>query len=39
LWLTPHIAGVTAEGNIRVSTVTVANVRRELQRLGIKGST
>ena len=38
LWLTPHIAGVTAEGNIRVSTVTVANVRRELQRLGIKGS-
>lgn len=39
LWLTPHIAGVTAEANFRVSTVTVANVRRELQRLGIKGST
>lgn len=38
LWLTPHIAGVTAEGNIRVSTVTVANVRRELQRLGISGT-
>jgi (S)-sulfolactate dehydrogenase len=39
LWLTPHIAGVTAEANTRVSTVTIANVRRELQRLGIKGST
>jgi (S)-sulfolactate dehydrogenase len=38
LWLTPHIAGVTAEGNVRVSTVTVANVRGALQKLGIKGS-
>lgn len=38
LWLTPHIAGVTAEGNVRVSSVTVANVRGALQRLGIKGS-
>jgi (S)-sulfolactate dehydrogenase len=38
LWLTPHIAGVTAEGNVRVSSVTVANVRGALQKLGIKGS-
>jgi (S)-sulfolactate dehydrogenase len=38
LWLTPHIAGVTAEGNVRVSSVTVANVRGALNRLGIKGS-
>lgn len=38
LWLTPHIAGVTAEGNVRVSTVTVANVRGALRRLGIAGS-
>lgn len=30
LILTPHIAGVTEEGNIRVSTLTVANVAREL---------
>ena len=37
LWLTPHIAGVTAEGNVRVSSVTVANVRGALQKLGIKG--
>jgi (S)-sulfolactate dehydrogenase len=38
LWLTPHIAGVTAEGNVRVSSVTVANVRGALRELGIKGS-
>ncbi len=38
LWLTPHIAGVTAEGNVRVSSVTVANVRGALQKLGLKGS-
>ncbi|MBI1245566.1 MAG: 3-phosphoglycerate dehydrogenase [Alphaproteobacteria bacterium] len=38
LWLTPHIAGVTAEGNVRVSSVTVANVRGALAKLGIKGS-
>lgn len=31
LILTPHIAGVTEEGNIRVSTLTVANVARELR--------
>lgn len=30
LVLTPHIAGVTKQGNIRVSTVTVENVAREL---------
>ena len=30
-------AGVTAEGNVRVSSVTVANVRGALQKLGIKG--
>lgn len=30
LVLTPHIAGVTQEGNIRVSAITVENVRREL---------
>lgn len=30
LVLTPHIAGVTKEGNIRVSAITVENVRREL---------
>lgn len=29
--LTPHIAGVTTEGNVRVSTLTVANVRRVLE--------
>lgn len=28
--LTPHIAGVTDEGNIRVSSVTVENVKKEL---------
>ncbi|MCG8447309.1 MAG: hydroxyacid dehydrogenase [Hyphomicrobiales bacterium] len=32
LILTPHIAGVTEEGNVRVSSVTVANVIEELQR-------
>ena len=30
LILTPHIAGVTAESNVRVSWVTVENVRRRL---------
>jgi (S)-sulfolactate dehydrogenase len=30
LVLTPHIAGVTAESNVRVSWVTVANVRKHL---------
>ncbi|MEL6424506.1 MAG: hydroxyacid dehydrogenase [Pseudomonadota bacterium] len=30
LILTPHIAGVTQEGNVRVSTLTVANVLEEL---------
>ncbi|MSU90437.1 3-phosphoglycerate dehydrogenase [Rhodobacteraceae bacterium 2CG4] len=30
LILTPHIAGVTDEGNVRVSSVTVENVKREL---------
>jgi (S)-sulfolactate dehydrogenase len=33
LLLTPHVAGVTAEANARVSTVTAANVRRALQGL------
>lgn len=32
LILTPHIAGVTAEANARVSTLTVANVLEELAR-------
>ena len=32
LILTPHIAGVTAESNVRVSAVTAANVLRELRR-------
>lgn len=32
LILTPHIAGVTDEGNVRVSTVTVSNVQEELSR-------
>ncbi|MBK0327851.1 hydroxyacid dehydrogenase [Rhodobacteraceae bacterium F11138] len=32
LILTPHIAGVTTEGNLRVSTATVENVRQELYR-------
>ena len=31
LILTPHIAGVTAESNARVSAVTAANVRRALE--------
>lgn len=34
LILTPHIAGVTAESNVRVSSVTAANVRRVLQDNG-----
>ncbi len=34
LWLTPHIAGVTQEANRRVSSLTVANVRRALAVLG-----
>lgn len=34
LVLTPHIAGVTEQGNIRVSTVTVENVARELANAG-----
>lgn len=29
--LTPHVAGVTVEGNVRVSTLTVENVRRVLE--------
>lgn len=33
LLLTPHIAGVTLEANHRVSTVTVANVRKALKAL------
>ena len=33
LLLTPHIAGLTAEGNIRVSELTIANVVQELQRV------
>jgi (S)-sulfolactate dehydrogenase len=33
LMLTPHIAGVTVEGNVRVSSVTAANVRRALKAL------
>jgi (S)-sulfolactate dehydrogenase len=32
LVLTPHIAGVTQESNIRVSAVTAENVRRELNK-------
>jgi (S)-sulfolactate dehydrogenase len=32
LILTPHIAGVTAESNVRVSAVTAGNVRRVLSR-------
>jgi (S)-sulfolactate dehydrogenase len=31
LILTPHIAGVTAESNVRVSWVTVQNIRRHFQ--------
>lgn len=34
LILTPHIAGVTNEGNIRVSAMTVENVRKELSHVG-----
>ena len=30
LILTPHVAGVTEEGNVRVSAVTVENVMRVL---------
>jgi (S)-sulfolactate dehydrogenase len=33
LMLTPHIAGVTAESNVRVSAVTAENVRRVLRSL------
>lgn len=32
LILTPHVAGVTLESNARISTVTVENVLRELQK-------
>jgi (S)-sulfolactate dehydrogenase len=32
LILTPHIAGVTAESNVRVSARVAADVRRVLQR-------
>ncbi len=32
LFLTPHIAGVTEEGNVRVSGVTADNVRRVLEK-------
>jgi (S)-sulfolactate dehydrogenase len=31
LYLTPHIAGVTEEGNVRVSSVTARNVRNALK--------
>ena len=34
LWLTPHIAGVTEEANRRVSSVTVANIRKALGARG-----
>jgi (S)-sulfolactate dehydrogenase len=33
LILTPHVAGNTVESNVRVSSLTVANVRRALQAL------
>jgi (S)-sulfolactate dehydrogenase len=33
LILTPHIAGVTRESNVRISSLTVANVRRVLERV------
>jgi (S)-sulfolactate dehydrogenase len=33
LILTPHVAGVTQESNVRVSWVTVENVRRHLRGL------
>ncbi|TQV81869.1 hydroxyacid dehydrogenase [Denitrobaculum tricleocarpae] len=32
LFLTPHIAGVTEEGNVRVSAVTADNVRKVLEK-------
>ena len=32
LILTPHIAGLTQEGNDRVSTVTVENIKRILEK-------
>ena len=35
LVLTPHIAGVTEEANVRVSAVTAANVRRVLDERGV----
>jgi (S)-sulfolactate dehydrogenase len=35
LILTPHIAGVTQESNVRVSSVTAANVLRELELAGV----
>jgi (S)-sulfolactate dehydrogenase len=35
LILTPHIAGVTEESNVRVSSVTAANVLRELAKAGM----
>ena len=35
LILTPHIAGVTEELNVRVSSVTATNVLRELERAGV----
>ena len=34
LILTPHIAGVTVESNVRVSRVTVENVARHLRGAG-----
>jgi len=34
LLITPHIAGVTTEGNARVSSLTAANVRRVLMKAG-----
>ncbi|HVJ52962.1 MAG TPA: hydroxyacid dehydrogenase [Aliidongia sp.] len=34
LFLTPHVAGVTEEANLRVSSVTVANVQRVLRGRG-----
>jgi (S)-sulfolactate dehydrogenase len=33
--LTPHVAGVTLEANMRVSVMTVENVLRELKALGL----
>jgi (S)-sulfolactate dehydrogenase len=37
LILTPHIAGVTEESNVRVSAVTASNVLRELEKAGFSG--